>query len=612
MIRLSFFFWVICILCFLYTNLEVRSQVQRDKSRIIFHNITKPSPEEEKLIRELESAYRSRDYERVVNIHQTLSPLISLSAEEMLQIAESYLRTGDPKIALDYAERAIGLRRGTELACRGRLIKSKAFLLLGREKEAFSEVKNLSEDFCKDFLEEELKALRLLYFKAKEDKLDPKILKSLTEEILGAKINQYLKMEKFREAEQSIYDYINLTGEYTKAKDYFFKLAERYFAKGEILTAKRFYQLIITEWDNTKEAFLSKFRLYQIAYERATVKELLPTKTIEDLLTYITQIKVKYPKEKIAEEASYLGIRIYFERKNWVKVREQVKEFLKIYADSQYKAQILDLFCQAIQQLVPIKFLRGEINNLMRLVEEDQIYIREASCGDFYYMLGGEFFKYKLWTWSIHYLLSAYDLKISPQHRLDYYLKLAHLAEERDERELFNLLMNYIEKKWSKELMKAPEFLYLHTKRNLRNDLTLGLKLLNISLKEPLPLVYKKELFHLGFYRALEAKKYSQVYTLIKTHQDLTDFDHYYSLLIEVLNAEPKLFEEILKDAQKRFGNHTKLSWLEAYYLERKGELKKTSEIWEHLEKSQGVEGEMARRYRTFRDLINKAQRLVY
>lgn len=283
------------------------------------HNDTLLSPEFEGTIKEIREAYRIKDFERIVNLHRHLPTLVQLSPEELLIIGESYFRVGEPEKALDLVERALSLRRGTELACEASLLRVKIFLILGREREAKKELFNLEENYCKESLGEKLLLLKN-YLLKRGKPLD---------ELLEAKLNYYLKKGLVKEAEREIFEYLNLTGNYNKGKEFFYKLAEAYYERKEILKAKKYYQLIITEWDPSKESFLSKFRLYQIAYERATIKELLPPKTIEDLLLYIALIKSKYPKEKIAEEASFLEIKIYYEKKDWERARERAKEFLK-------------------------------------------------------------------------------------------------------------------------------------------------------------------------------------------------------------------------------------------------------------------------------------------
>lgn len=604
------FLLILIFLIFLFV--VVYAESKREILKGIIYNASKEVTVDEKLLQEIENAYKLRDYERVVSLHQKIPPLASLSAEEFLLIAESYYLTGNFDKALDLAERASSLRRGTEVSCKASLLKVKVLYLRGKEKEAQRELKALSANFCAESFAEEISALQYLLFNEKVEVSEAKLLKSLAGEINQARFYYYLKGGKLKEAESALYNFVNLGGEYVQAKSLFFKLAEAYLAKGDPRNAKRFYQLIVTEWDYTKEAFLSKFRLYQLTYERATVKELLPAKTVEDLLMYITQIKTKYPGEPIAEEASFLGIKIFFQKKDWEKTRERAKEFLANYPQSSFSPQVFDYYCQATTSLVPLKFLKGEITYLTDLAMKEEETLREAQCGTFYYLLGKEFFNYRLWRLSAYFFLQAYDLKLPENYLADYYLKLAFLAEELKEKELGESLFRYLSKRWGKTLRGFPEYLYLLTKNTLYANIEEGYKLLEEVQKSPLPSLYKEELYQQAFYTALEKKKYSLAYNILKTYFFKALPENYLVLLVETFSSEPKLFETILEEAKTKFPQNPKILWLEAYHLERKGDLQKTPELWKRLEEKEGIEGEVARQYKTIQDLMRRAQKLVY
>lgn len=590
----------------------VYAESKREKWKGIIYNASKMATVDEKLLQEIENAYKLKDFERVVSLHQQIPPLASLSAEEFLLIAESYYLRGNFDKAFDLAERASSLRRGTAVSCKASLLKVKVLYLRGKEKEAERELKALSANFCAESFAEEISALQYLLFNEKVEVSEAKLLKSLAGEINQAKFYHYLKGGKLKEAESALYNFVNLGGEYAQAKTLFFKLAEAYLAKGDLQNAKRFYQLIVTEWDYTKEAFLSKFRLYQLTYERATVKELLPAKTVEDLLMYITQIKTKYPGEPIAEEASFLGIKIFFHKKDWEKTRERAKEFLANYPQSSLYPQALNYYCQATTSLVPLKFLKGEINYLIDLALKEEETLREARCGTFYYLLGSEFFNYRLWRLSAHYFLQAYDLKLPENHLTDYYLKLAFLADELGEKELGDSLIHYLAKRWGKTLRGSPEYLYLLTKRTLNTKVEEGYKLLDEVQKSPLPSLFKEELYQQAFYTAIEKGKFSLAYNILKTYFFEALPENYLVLLVETFSSEPKLFETILEEAKIKFPQNPKILWLEAYHLERKGDLQKTPELWKRLDEKEGIEGEVAKQYKTIQDLMRRAQKLVY
>jgi len=604
------FLLILIFLIFLFV--VVYAESKREILKGIIYNASKEVTVDEKLLQEIENAYKLRDYERVVSLHQKIPPLAPLSAEEFLLLAESYYLTGNLDKALDLAERASSLRRGTEVSCKADLLKVKVLYLRGKEKEAQRELKALSANFCAESFAEEISAIQYLLFNEKVEVSEAKLLKSLAGEINQARFYYYLKGGKLKEAESALYNFVNLGGEYAQAKSLFFKLAEAYLAKGDPRNAKRFYQLIVTEWDYTKEAFLSKFRLYQLTYERATVKELLPAKTVEDLLMYITQIKTKYPGEPIAEEASFLGIKIFFQKKDWEKTRERAKEFLANYPQSSFSPQVFDYYCQATTSLVPLKFLKGEITYLTDLAMKEEETLREAQCGTFYYLLGKEFFNYRLWRLSAYFFLQAYDLKLPENYLADYYLKLAFLADELKEKELGESLFRYLSTRWGKTLRGFPEYLYLLTKNTLNANIEEGNKLLEEVQKSSLPSFYKEELYQQAFYTAIEKKKYSLAYNILKTYFFKALPENYLVLLVETFSSEPKLFETILEEAKTKFPQNPKILWLEAYHLERKGDLQNTPELWKRLEEKEGIEGEVARQYKTIQDLMRRAQKLVY
>lgn len=610
--RIFIFFLVTLAFLTLLENPLAQQESKRDVLRGILFNATPLSQDVESLIGEIREAYKNNDYEKVVRLHQRLSPWVQLSPEEMLIIAKSYFITGNLEKALSLAEGAISLRRGTEVACEGTLIKIKSLYVLGKEKESLRELLALEEGYCKEILGEKLKAFRSYITKKERETIDPNILNSLFKEIFEAKINFYLKKGLLKEAEKGIFDYLNLTGEYRKGKDYFFKLAEAYFERGEVLKAKKYYQLIITEWDPSKESTLSKFRLYQMVYERATIKELLPPKTIEDLLLFIVQIKTKYPQEKIAEEASFLEIKIYFDKKEWEKVREKAKEFFQKYEKSLFYNQTRDYFCKASFDLVPDWFKRGKIQDLQKIAESEKDLFKRLNCGDFYYALGSMFLRYNLYTPSLYYLLSTYNINLSPELLPDYYLKLAFLAIEKSEPELAQMLFLYVKKKWGGSLKEKPEALYLEAYFALDKDLNLGMKQLHNLLRSTLPSYYKKKLLYEAFQKAIEQNKFSIARSLLQDPNYEARIEDYLILLTATFDNDPKFFEDFLREAKAKFPKNDKLLFLEAYHLERKGEFRESSVLWGKLDETKNWEGRISETYEKLQKLSERARKLVY
>lgn len=575
-------------------------------------NATPTGIEADRTLREIESAFRLKDYAKVIQLFSTLPPSLQLSPEEFFMVAESFYQTGEPEKAIDLAERASSLRRGKELSCSAELLKIKSRLLLGKEKEALKELDELEKGFCAELVGDQIKVLRGLLKKNWEVDVDPNLIKTEVEELYLARFNYLLKKGDLKEAEKIAFNYLNLSGEYQKGKNFFFSLAEAYFKKGEIPRAKKFYQLIITEWDVSKESFLSKFRLYQIAYESTKIKELLPPKTIEDLLMYITQIKAKYPSEGIAEEASFLGIRIYYDQRDWERTRKSTKEFLKIYPESSLLTKVYDYYCQASTSLVPAYFLQGKVGELQKIAQEEREIFEKANCGVFYYHLGKEFYRYNLYTLSSYYLLSAQDLPLPGEVLPDYYLKLAFLAEIKGEEEVSDILLSYLQKNFSKKTGSEPEYLFLKTKKALAKDLNYGVNLLRETLKTALPVAFKRELIFQALKRAIQAKRFTLAYDLLQNPGYDAGEGDYLWLLSETFSADPKLFERILLESKKKFPKSSAILWLEAYHLERKGELKKTSNLWGNLTQGQNLENRLAQQYEKIRKLTERAQKLVY
>lgn len=582
--------------------------------RGLIFNATQEVAVDEKLISEIDKAYRIKDYEKVVRIYQQIPPRARLSAEDLFKVADSLFQTGESEWARDLGDRVASLRRGTVLACRAQLLKVKALYLEAKEREAQRLFQGLLGTFCEEELRDEIDALRYLIFGRKDLVVDSRVLKRTAEELSRARFGLYLRQGKLKEAERAIYDYLNLSGEYLLGRSLFFRLAETYFEKGDLQTAKKFYQLIITEWDHTKEAFLSKFRLYQIAYERATVKELLPQKTIDDLLMYIAQIKSKYPEEPIAESALFLSVRIFFDRKDWERVRERAKEFLSLYPESRSKLQVLDYYCKATSAIVPLLFLRGDVGKLLNISGNEQALLEESNCGAFYYFMGSEFYRYRLWEMSAYFLLRAFGKPFPEEYHQDYYLKLASLSNEGKDYETFEELMKLVEKRWGRVLGNNTEYLSLQFKRALRRDLERASKLLSEIWKSPIHAKVKEDFAQSLFLRAIEEKKYGLASSVLRTYLPGAGIENYLILLFETFLKDPNLFESLLEEAKRRFPDNSKLVWLEAYHLERKGDLRRVPELWKRLEESEGgnLERELALQHEIMKKLVERARNLIY
>ncbi|MFN3505450.1 MAG: tetratricopeptide repeat protein [Caldimicrobium sp.] len=615
---LQAFKWVLIYLVFaiLFTNKSPFAQAEeknkRETLRGLLFNNTSIHYEGENIIKKIKEAHSVKDYDTVVKLHQKLPAYVQLTPEEFLMLAESYFERGYLEKSIELSERAESLRRGTTLSCDATFLKAKALLLLGREKEVNKVLSYLNEEFCQTHLGEKLEALKKFISKKERAEIEDKKYLSFIQEFQRAKIGYLLKKGQLKDAEREIFNYINLTGDYKFGMNYLFQLAEAYLEKGEVLQAKKYYQLIITEWDLSKEAFLSKFRLYQIAYERATIKELLPPKTIEDLLSFITQIKIKYPQEKIAEEASFLEVRIYYERKDWEKARLRAKEFVDNFKESLFLSKAKEIFCKASVSLVPEWFNKGKIAELQKIAEEDRDFFEKVECGDFYYALGTEFLKYNLSSIALYYLLNAYNLKLSPEVKGDYYLSLAYLSLEKNEVDLATSLFNYLKRVGNSNLKTKPEYMYIENYLALRADFNKGLQLLRSVMNSNLPAYFKHKLIYTAYMQALKLKKFTIAYNLLQTPFYEATLEDYLILLTESFERDHKIFEDLLREAKKKFPKSNRLLFLEAYYLEKRGDLKLSQEIWEKLNQEGSREGRIAKEFIKLQKLAEEARRLVY
>ncbi len=561
---------------------------------------------EDETIKELRKFYAVRDFAKVIEVYEKLGPFIRITPEDFLKVAEAYFYLGYPDKAIDLAERAQSLKRGTFLYCDAGILKVKAFLVLGKNKEAEKNLKELKGTFCEERIADKIDLFENFL---KNQFSEKEFLKEFYE----AKFNYLLLKGNLEEAEKIGYEFLNLTGEYRRGKDFFFKLAEAYFKLGKIDKAKKYYQLIITEWDLTKEATFSKFRLYQITYERAKIKELLPPKTIEDLLMYITQIKIKYTDYKeFVEEASFLEIKVNFERKNWEKARELAKEFLKVYPQSKYVSEVKRFYCEASFFIVPQYFLGSRINALREIAENEKEYLKESACGDFYYTLGKEFFKYRLYGLSLDYLLSAYDLKLSPENEPDFYLKLTYLANLYGEKEIFKLLWEKLHTRYSKKVKDDPVFLYLSAKLIMERDLEGGLSITKKIPDDEATISLKRELYYIALLKAIKERKYLMAFDILKTSNYEADSGDYVLILSETVDKAPDIFEKVLKEAKDKFPDNAEIKFLEAYYLEKKGDLKKTQELIEWFSNKKDYFSAFAQQQKKLEVLTKRVQEIIY
>ena len=71
-------------------------------------------------------------------------------------------------------------------------------------------------------------------------------------------------------------------------------------------------------------------------------------------------------------------------------------------------------------------------------------------------------------------------------------------------------------------------------------------------------------------------------------------------------------FEKTLKIAKNKFPENSKIKWLEAYYLEKKGNIKASAKIWKDLIKGNSLENELAKSYEKMKDLVERTYQIVF
>lgn len=219
------FVQVLIVFTLVVSAISLFAQSRKDGViRGLIFNATQEVAVDEKLISEIDKAYRIKDYEKVVRIYQQFPPRARLSAEDLFKVADSLFQTGESERARDLGDRVASLRRGTVLACRAQLLKVKALYLEAKEREAQRLFQGLLGTFCEEELRDEIDALRYLIFGRKDLVVNSRVLKRTAEELSRARFGLYLRQGKLKEAERAIYDYLNLSGEYLFGRSLFLDL----------------------------------------------------------------------------------------------------------------------------------------------------------------------------------------------------------------------------------------------------------------------------------------------------------------------------------------------------------------------------------------------------
>lgn len=568
---------------------------------------------EEQILEEINKAYQQRNYERVALLAKRLSPLTSLRPEENLILAESFLLTGHFREAQQYAQRVISVKRGTLEACRAELIKHKVLILIGKGESVKSELKTFLDSYCDENQKKEAKVL-LYHLKSIDQKdlseISPTLILKVIRELHKAQISGLLNQGKTEEARSKVFYYINVYGTPEEASELILKLAESYFSKGERERAKTLYELIITLWDQGKPGLISKFRLYQITYERTTLKELLPQKTKEDLLSFIAQVKARFPGEPIAEEATFLEIQVLKEIKNYRLARKSALEFIKNFSESSRLPKVRELYCEVMTELFKEGVDKQDFTTVLVLEGEDREFLKQTSCGEPYYVLGNSYLVYNFMREATLNFIKAFELGVKKETRPFLLLKSSFVALETEEYRVFDLLFRQLLSE--KPLPSDPLYWYLRAFFEGKEELERVEKYLPRVLESNLAPELKKNLLHFLFKQALIKQRFSKALNYMKNPNFNSSDKDFALILLETLGKNKSVFEEALILAKKAYPNDSTLSLIEAYYLEREGKLKSAENLWKKLTETHTHQGELARIYEKTKQLVEKAQDLVY
>jgi len=611
------------LLC-LFSVLISLSIPQENKTQSIFFFISNETKEKikeeeikkaEELVKQIKNTYNKRLYEKVEELLKDLPPDFSLTPEENLIVAESLLKSGSPEKAIDFSEKVISVKKGTTEACVANLIKNKALIIKGNYKEAKINLKAFLESYCEEALKNEAKVL--LYF-MKELSSDEfkKIDKNLAKRVLGELYKlrgfYFVKKGELKKAEDDFFTFINVYGTYKEAPELIYKLADAYFNKGEREKAKAYYELIITNWDGTKEALFSKFRLYQMAYEKILIKELVPEKTIQDLISFATLIKSKYPEEKIAEEASFTIIKVNFENKNYLSAKKSAIEFLKAYEKSSLAEMVKNYYCESMGFLFEEDLKKGNISSIVKSEKEDKEFLEKTRCGKAYYALGDVYFNYNFYSKATYCYIKAYELGGSKELISKILLKLGLMALETENMDIFDDIFTLLEKEKTEEIKNDPYYFYLKAFYELRKNFKNGEYYLNLAINSSLPENFKEKLLRYFRDRALFLREYNKALAYTLNPFFKAKAEDYILLLLETFYNDKTTFEKTLEYAKSKFPENSKIKWLEVYYLEKKGNIKDSEKLWEELTKGDSLENELAKSYEKMREFIERTHQTIF
>ncbi len=570
----------------------------------------------EKIYSLIDEMYSQGKYEGVINVYKKIPFFMPLKPEARLKIAKSYLILGQPQEAIKEADKILSLRLLTQVYCEAEIVKLEALAILNNQRALFQELRKFQNTFCYSTFKDRVSAILYFLHLYPENQFihtfNPETREVLKELFLG-KTNYLLSQKQFDKAYQMAFYYINVFKDFALGKKLVFNIAEAYFHSGQIEKARTLYRVILTLWRTGDEATLSKFRLYQIAYQKIKIKELVPEEMIKNLLFYCSLVKKTFPYKKIGEEAAILEIQILDTYRMWDKLEKATLEFMKVFRNSSFVMTAKRLYCKAITFIFQSYYKKGNFEKIFDKVKKDWNNFHAYTCGYPFYIMGKIYNTYNLWDFSKVYFSEAYRTGLPQKESGESLLFLTLYAFLDKKRPLFDKLLNTLNTHFLDYVAHSPWYYYVNAIYSELYDLSDSNYWLNrvLSSKE-IDEKYKKLL--LNFFRdeALKKGNLERAFRLTMNPYFKPDRNDFLFLLVESFDRNPSLFEKILNVALEKFPDDREIKWLAAYFYERQGEISKADKFWREIGGKTGPFSTLAESYKALKNLIEKTHQLIF
>ncbi len=596
-----------------YVCLSQESNTSKFLSLISNKTEEKTKKEEiEKILEIIKKAYTEKNYEKVIELSKNIPSDFSLTPEENILMAESYLKTGDPENAINFSNKVISVKIGTYQACLANEIKIKALIIKNDYLNAQKQLKNFLDSYCEEDFKKEANTLFYFITRSPEYIVEKNLVKKILGELYLIRGIYFINKGDLKKARDDFFTYINIYGTYQEASEIIFKLAEAYLKKGNLEEAKTLYELIITEWDGSKSALFSKFRLYQLAYEKILIKELIPQKTKQDLLSLISLIKNRYSEEKIAEEANFWEIKIYFEDKNYLSTKKRALEFLSRFKETSFFDNVKNYYCESVTNILENAYQKENWKDILNIEKEDKENLKVYKCESTFNTLGKIYLNNNFFQRATYYLIRAYETQYNSKLTPYILLNLSFVAFETKEKEIFEDLFSFLISRYPKEIIHEPLYFYLRSCYEINKNYNYAKSFLKLALNSSLSEDYKSYLLKIFRDKAIELKNYEEALNYTESSLFKARAEDYFFLLLHSFDTQPKFFEKVLEIAKRKYPENSKIKWIEAYYLERKGDIKTSLKIWKELKNGNYLENELAKSYEKMKELIERSHQIIY